>query len=83
MTPNTSELEQLNARITALRTKVDKAAGTMEAIQAQWLKDYGTDDPAKVKEILEKETAELEELQKQYDSGMDKLRGLLAEAGAV
>lgn len=82
MTPNT-ELEQLTARITALRTKVDKAAGTMEAIQAQWLKDYGTDDPTKIREILDKESAELEDLQKQYDDGLDALRKLLNEAGAA
>lgn len=82
MTPNT-ELEQLTARIAALRTKVDKAAGTMEAIQAQWLKDYGTDDPTKIREILDKESAELEALQKQYDEGLDALRKLLNEAGAA
>lgn len=83
MTPNTAEIEQLQARIATVRTQVDKAVGTMEAIQAQWLKDYGTDDPVKIKELLEKETAELDNLQKQYDEGISTLRKILAEVGAL
>ena len=83
MTPNTAEIEQLQARIATVRTQVDKAVGTMEAIQAQWMKDYGTDDPVRIKELLEKETVELDNLQKQYDEGVSTLRKILAEVGAL
>lgn len=70
------EVEEIEELIGKAEIEMAKADGQIQALKAQWKKNYGTDDINEIKEILKKSKLELSKTQERLEILYRKLFGL-------
>lgn len=75
-----TEVEQLMQRVDTLKSEKAKAQGVVENIQSKWRDEFGTDDPEKIRDIVKKTEADVEDLSRNYNETLDKARDLISRA---
>ena len=70
------EVEKIEKLLADAELEMAKADGQIQALKAQWKKNYETDDISEIKEILKKSKLELSKTQERLEILYEKLFNL-------
>lgn len=76
-------INELMARFEEQKARKAKAQGTRESIEARWRDELGTDDPEKVREIIDEAGKELDRLKAEQDRALQEAEAAILEAEAI
>ena len=73
---DTKTFEAIKTKVDTLKQKQAKAEGAMEAIKADWLKNYETDDIGELESKVAEMKEDLEADEADRDKAYEELKGL-------